>query len=266
MMLTSSTFDPIKVVLDLFQDYFGLAFTKALSEPFGWVAVALAGIAGLARRDNVIGRITATGGNRDKMFLRQNGGFIPKKWRIPAVGADAMPILKTISPMGVVESSNKRPFAIPAFLDFSTRFIRMGFGPARIGCVRSVFVSLLPSANCLHRFARVSSFPLLAKRIHSAGVFVVPSLRLGATASKTMLFYAIGLLLVFDEEVSGKPNATDSADAANRGWKIKHRNLLSLHLGVEGGPAPRNAVVRRVINPSQAHWKYIEDQQVAQCL
>lgn len=44
---------------------------------------------------------------------------------------------------------------------------------------------------------------------------------------------------------------------------IKHRNLLSLHLGIVVGAEPRNSVVRRVINPSLALPYYTSKASVA---
>src|SRR5258707_6344065 len=99
-MRLSLCFNPLKVILDTFQDRLSPTFAKTFDEPLEGIAVSFVVIARAASGNHVLSYRTGTSFIRDsnKVF---GSKFVERKqsrW-IPAVGANTVPVIKTTQPL-----------------------------------------------------------------------------------------------------------------------------------------------------------------------
>lgn len=274
-MLGSS--GPFEVISNPLEDLLRFAWPELPNEPLlrGGPAFAIvAAIKAIAKRYDVLGNSTGTHGisQRYPMVLGQG---MPQPTRTPAYGATIIEIFNRPIPI-ICTISHRQPAACgPAALRLSVCARRIVLAPRAVILssllavdfirIASIPIALVPFVLFPMRFGPLAGIfnHLFGMRLIPRPIALLEPLRIGlvsgaafcATARTANRVKAVlGHLMTMEVFKSGKKIPTAFRALLERIGDIQHRNLLSLHLGSWGGPAPRKAVVERLITPFLAHF------------
>lgn len=108
-MNSLTRFQPLKIVLNAFENGLSLFLPKVFNGPFFRHFIRLTQIARLASRNNVVGRIAAIARQWNVVLLMQHGINVEQRRRISAVGTTSMPVIETSFPVGIGKCGWKLP-------------------------------------------------------------------------------------------------------------------------------------------------------------
>lgn len=98
-MLSKTRLDPLEIVLNVLQNDFGSLLTEVFYEPLLWVLVALAEVARLTRRNDVVRSVSAILRDWHPVFFMQNWIEVKQRRRIAAVSANTVEVVKCSIPV-----------------------------------------------------------------------------------------------------------------------------------------------------------------------
>lgn len=144
---------------------------------------------------------------------------------------------------------------LAAFASGGKYFVSMGLIPFILMSACLIWMVLPIFLGARTDFLRIHLTIFRTSRLHNLWViFSVFSgaFRFASSALKVeSIFRRFAFVELIEEQILSAMRA-----AFERRGNIQHRNLLSLHLGIEAGAAPRNAVVERFMRPFQAQPYY----------
>lgn len=260
-------FHPLKVCFNPFQDLRGFALAETFSEPLNRVFITLTVIASIYTMtgwQNIICGIASALRLGNEVILRQ---YMPQSSGAVTISTTIIPVVQASLPILLRECSNQFTLARSTIRLSTTSIITMSLRPIADSGSLYISASLFIFFSIFSIFLlsfRITSIPLLAL----LAFFRIFLLELTPNLSRAIwiIFRPLSACLfmagfAFSVETSsgfievfGSCREFFAALGAElKGIRdIQHSNLLSLPLGFRSGPAPRKAVVRRVIKPSQA--------------